>query len=373
MGILSLFKKQYHPLNRIQIYKSNLLHNYRLLSQMINGQQLAPVLKSNAYGHGIQHIGRILDNVGAPFFCVDSIHEGYQLLKAGVKTPILIIGYIQPENLKVKKLPFSYAVYTEEMLDTIKKYQSHAAIHIFVDTGMHREGVLLKDLPMFVHKAMQYGLHIEGLMSHFGMANVPQSSETQQQIANFVKAKDILRKMQIEPRYIHIAASAGIINHTQYIKSLANVSRVGIALYGIDPDIMFENLKPVLRVSSTIAQIKQLQKGEKIGYDFTFAAKKNMKIAILPIGYNDGVNRKLSNNGYVKLNQTFCPIIGRISMNITTIDISAVPEAKVGDEVIIFSENPEDQNTITKTAQRCGVIPYELLVQLHASTKRIIV
>lgn len=372
MNFFSLFKKQYCPLNIIEINKSNLLHNFKYLSHATKGQ-IAPVLKSNAYGHGIVQVAKILDKSGAPFFCVDSIYEGYELLKAKIKTPIFIMGYVDPENLKVKKLPFSYAVYTEEMLEAVKKYQPQAEAHILVDTGMHREGVLLKNLPEFIIKAQQLGLHIEGLMSHFAMADKSKDTNTQLQVKHFLEAKQVLERKQVFPRFVHMTASSGSLHIYEYPKDLFNVSRVGISLYGIDLEEKNKNLRPILTLITTIAQIKKLERGEKVGYDFTFTAKKNMEIAILPIGYNDGVNRRLSNKGFVKIKNKFCPIVGKVSMNITVVDISLVPDVKVGEKVIIYSDNPSDKNSIFNSAKICNVIPYEILVQLHASTKRIVV
>lgn len=365
------FKKQYFSLNRIEIIKQNLLDNYAYLSQVATGQ-IAPVLKSNAYGHGIVQVATLLDRVGAPFFCVDSLYEAYQLLQARVQTPILITGYVDPRNLRVKRLPFSYAVYEYTMLEAIKKYQPHAGVHIFVDTGMHREGISIEQLQKFTQVIKETKLKIEGLMSHFGMADVPNSKGTKEQVVNFLKAKAILKKSAIEPQYMHIAASSGVLHANKYPLDLGNMSRVGLALYGVDPEGKNMFLKPVLVLKSTIVQLKHIKRGDKVGYDFTFTSKKNMKIAVLPIGYNDGMNRGLSNKGFVKIGKTFCPIIGRVSMNITTIDVSKLQNPRVGDEVVVYSNVQKDKNSIAATVKLCAPVSYELLAQLHASTKRVV-
>jgi len=151
------------------------------------------------------------------------------------------------------------------------------------------------------------------------------------------------------------------------------MARTGIALYGIDTEGKDKNLKPTLTLKTRISQIKNLHKSEKAGYNFTFTAKENMQIAILPIGYYDGVERELSNKGFVLVNGKTCPIIGRVSMNITTVDVSEVPNPKVGQEVIIYSNYSNDKNSILNSAKICGKIPYELPVHLASSTKRIIV
>jgi alanine racemase len=192
-------------------------------------------------------------------------------------------------------------------------------------------------------------------------------------LRTFQKATSILKKSGISPKWVHIANSSAILNDKFYKEELGNMIRTGIALYGIDPQGKDKNLKPVLTLKTRISQIKNLHKSEKAGYNFTFTAKENMQIAILPIGYYDGVERELSNKGFVLVNGKTCPIIGRVSMNITTVDVSEVPNPKVGQEVIIYSNYSNDKNSILNSAKICGKIPYELPVHLASSTKRIIV
>lgn len=304
-----MFGRKYHNLNVIEISSTKLLQNYHDLTKKY-GVPVAPVLKSNAYGHDITLVGKILDAVRAPFFCVDSLFEAYKLQKAGIKTPVLVMGYIHPESLEVKKLPFSFAVFTAEMLNAVRKYQPQAPVHIFVDTGMHREGVLLKDLAAFVKKAQ--GLNIEGLMTHLA------TYKNKGQLENFKKAQEI-----IAPKWIHPG----------------NVWRLGLELY-----------KDVLSFKATIVQIKTLVKGDKVGYDFTFTAKKKMKIGIVAAGYNDGVDRKLSN---------ISPFVGRISMNISAVDMAKFPGAKAGDQIILPIKNKL-------------LFSYETLVHLNPMTKRVV-
>jgi alanine racemase len=369
MNFLSLFKREYHPLNTVEVSSDALLSNYSYLSSLNTNIAVAPVIKSNGYGHGLVNAAKIFDGVDAPFLCVDSIYEGYELLKNHIKTPILIMGYIQPENLKVKKLPFSYAVYNREQALGISKYQSHAGIHVFVDTGMHREGVTIDELPDFLQFVTELRLNVEGLMSHLAAGDKPESELTKKQVATFEKAQEIVKEAGLFPKWIHLGASEALLHSG----ALGNMARVGIALYGIDPCGKDTNLKPSLQLVSTLSQIKQLKKGEKVGYDFTFTAPKDMTIGILPIGYHDGVDRRLSNEGFVSINDIPCPIIGRVSMNLTTIDISSVKDVKVGDRVVVYSANPVNKNAMFTSAATCETIPYDLLVGLASSTKRSII
>lgn len=363
---------KYNPLNKVLINSNNLLHNYNYLLSIRDDVKVAPVIKSNAYGHGIVEVGRIVDKLNHPFICVDSIYEAYQLLEAGIKSQILVMGYVAPEALKMKKLPFALAVYTTEMLDAVKKYQSHAPIHIFVDTGIHREGVALSELPALARRAKELGLNVEGLMTHLAMASMITSDETINQINSFYDALKVLEEYGLSPKYQHVSATGGLISKEKAAR-LGNVVRTGVALYGLDPEYYDQNLRPALSFTSTVAQIKSLIKGEKVGYDFTFTAPNNLKIAVIPAGYNDGVDRRLSNKGVFTIGGVECPILGRVSMNITVVDVSNVASAKVGDSVTIYSDDREAPNSIENVAKLCGTIPYEILIHLHSSTKRVVV
>ena len=369
-----IFRRNYQPLNKIGISAANLKHNYQYLSSIDKNIKVAPVLKSNAYGHGLTIVAKVLDALAPPFFCVDSLYEAYELLRTGIRTPILIMGYVSPKSLITKILPFSFAVFDFAVLGTLNKYQPGAKIHIFVDTGMHREGLNLADLPKFVSYIKEKtNLQIEGLMSHLAESENPQHKLTQQQITNFQKAIRILDELNIKPKFVHLGNSSALLQHQSYRGKLGNMARAGIALYGIDPDGKNIHLKPALTLKSQLGEIKNIGKGEYLGYDFTYRTKDKIKIAILPVGYFDGVNRKLSNRGFVKANGKYCPIVGRVSMNITIINISNLLRPRIGQEVTVYSNNPNDKNSIQAAAKTCGLIPYELLVYLASSTKRILV
>ncbi|MCJ7826388.1 alanine racemase [Patescibacteria group bacterium] len=370
--VRSFFKRHYEPLNRIEISSSRLCHNYEYLSKLTTTIQIAPVVKSNAYGHGAKHIVQCLDCLQPPFFCVDSLYEAYELLKFRVKTPILIMGMIHPKSLDTKRLPFSFAVSTLEVVDALKIYQPSAHIHIFVDTGMHREGVPMDELPQFLeYIKTKTPLTIDGLMSHFGKSDDPNDPFTKMQVTCFLEAQEIMKNCRCHPRWIHIANSGALLNHAQFNGRLGNMARTGIALYGIDPEGKNTNLQPVLEFKTHIRQIKKLKKGESLGYDFTFRAKNDMTIAILPLGYYDGIDRRLSNEGYVTIKGKESRIIGRVSMNITTVDVTSVPNVQVGQEVIVYSNQPGKKNSIQNAAAICKTIPYDLLVHLTPTTKRV--
>lgn len=367
-----------YPLNRIYISKQNLIDNYNYLTSLNPGVKISPVLKSNAYGHGIEIVGKILDsrlrgndegsgNDGSGLFSVDSLYEAYQLKKSGVKSEILIMGYVSPQSLKIKKFPFQYAVFDLEQARVINEHQKGAKVHLFVDTGMNREGIRMEFLPTFLEKIKQFkNLKIAGLMSHLAVSGNPEAQTTKTQIQNFKKAKDQVLSAGFTPKWFHLGGSFALIN--QLAKD-SNLIRCGRAIYGLGPS----NLKPTLKLTTKLIQIKKLKKGESVGYSDTFVSKKDMIIGILPTGYSEGVDRRLSNKGTVLLNGINCQIIGLISMNVTTIDLTDVLNPEIGQEVTIFSDQKTAKNSFEESAKLLETVPHELLVHLIPQTRREVV
>lgn len=373
-----IFGKQYRHLNKILISRSALEQNYLQLQSLHPHAFVAPVLKSNAYGHGLKTVAPAFDNLHPEFLVVDSLYEAYELQKLKVRSKILILGYTHPENYSVKQLHFHITIFDLETAKSLNKHQRNCKVHIFVDTGMSREGVTLDELEAFVSEIKKLkNLELVGLASHFADADNPKDdSFTQKQLLGFLKALHILQDFGITPKYRHISASGGAlkVNHREI-----NMIRAGLVSYGINPldskDESFSkiSLRPALELVSTIAHIKNIKKGVRVGYSGTYEAKKDMRIAVLPLGYYEGVDRRLSNCGYVSVSGAMCPIIGRVSMNMTTVDISEVKKVSVGDRVIVYSNKTQDSNSITQAAQFAETIPYELLVHLAESIRREVV
>lgn len=387
--ITDFFRSKSYPLNKIYLSKERLIANYNHLSSLNSDVRIAPVLKSNAYGHGIEQIGRILATKGEgfriPFICVDSLFEAYQLQKAGVKSDILIMGYVDPRSLKGRKLPFSYAVFDGEQIREILASQPGAKLHLFIDTGMGREGVKIADLRVFLRYLKDYGVKFEGLMSHGAMPRKKEAVLTIKQINNFKAAKQIVQQAGYSPKWFHLG---GTYAHLNQLSRDCNVIRCGKGIYGFgDP-----KLQPVLSMTSRIIQYKNLKKGESVGYDATFIAKKDLTLGVLPLGYNDGIDRRLSNQGIIRIRpltrglefdleqkgELFadCPVVGRVSMNLTTIDITGAIK-KLGDkmpfigtEIEIISRDSGQPNSVQNIADLCHTIPEEILVHLHPSTRR---
>jgi alanine racemase len=229
----------------------------------------------------------------------------------------------------------------------------------------------MKELPAILTllKTMKQ-LTVEGLMSHFAASDKYDNATTQLQVKNFQKAQEMLTRAEIYPKWIHMANSSGVLNYKKYEGQIGNLARAGLALYGIDPENKNKQLQPALAFKTKLMQTKQLIKGDTVGYDFTFRAKNPMVIGIVPVGYNDGVCRWLSNIGFMKIRNTYCQIIGTISMNIIAIDVTDVKNPAVGESVIVYSNKMENRNSFAKSATSIDTIAYDLLVGLDASTRR---
>ena len=373
-----LRQRSYKNLNKVTVSKKTLLANHSALQKFHPKTVVCPVLKSNAYGHGLKEVASIFDSMKCQFLVVDSLFEAYLLQKLRVRTPVLILGYMLPSSFTAERIPFDITLFDIESAKILNKHQPGCNIHIFVDTGMSREGVRIEDLQQFLTELKKLkNLNVVGLCSHFADADNPNSHQfTDLQVKTYKKALAIVSKHGFSPKWRHISASAGTFKvHDQAF----NMIRAGLAHYGINPleggDDHRKNitLHPVLEFSSTLVQVKKIQKGARIGYNGTYRAEKTMILGLLPAGYYEGVDRRLSNKGYVKIRDQFFPIVGRVSMNMTVIDITKLKQPKVGESVIIYSSKESDQNSITNAAKQASTIPYELLVHIADSVKRVII
>ncbi|MDP2704607.1 MAG: alanine racemase [bacterium] len=376
--LIHLFRKwklrNYTPLIKILIHKDNLLYNLRAFQKAFPNIQIAPVLKSNAYGHGLNEIAKILNNENIPFLCVDSYYEALALRVKGVKLPILTIGYTPIENLKrkpPKNISFSI-ISLEELKQIAKTTSSPRSFHLKFDTGMHRHGIAPEELPEALRYIRQNkNIKIEGVFSHFADADTPNSELTKIQIERWNRIAETIKKELPETKYFHLAATAG----SAYSNEInTNTIRLGLGLYGMDRlQNRNLNLKPVLEMQTKISSIRKVAQGEPVGYSATFRAPHEMSIATIPVGYYEGIDRRLGNKGFVQIENTPCPIIGRVSMNITSIDVSSVPNAEIGTPVTAISKNPEDENSIQNMARLAETTPYVILVHLPAHLRREVV
>ncbi len=368
----------YEPLITIELSKSRLLHNLDQFRKLAPGRSIAPVLKSNAYGHGLFEIaGMLKDQPGIPFFVVDSYFEAVALRAHGIKTPLLIIGYTRPEMVlhsHLKKV--SFTITDTQTLSDISAIKNETYIHLKIDTGMKRQGILQEEIEDAIRiiKANPK-IHLEGICSHLSSADSPNQFFTRNQILKWNKIVGKFKTHFFLLSHIHLSATDGHLYNNEII---ATSSRLGLGLYGIADNKGLAHsisLEPVLEMKTIVTGVKKLSKGETVGYGNTFTATADMTIATIPVGYYEGLDRRLSNKGYVLVGdkRISCPIIGRVSMNITSIDVSKV-DVKIGTEVVVISHIPSDPNSIPGMAKISGdSIPYEMAVKIPPHLKRVVV
>lgn len=416
---LSRLRYPYEPLITVEISKSRLLHNLQEFERIAPHGRIAPVLKSNAYGHGLIEIAKILEterkshehfpkpakNIAAsisstPFIVVDSYFEAVALRAKGIKAHILIIGYTRPETIIASS--GANTSYTITSLETLKEIDSMTSkkrperletgaidffkplrlsrgghlIHLKIDTGMHRQGILPEEISEAISIIKSNpNIVLEGICSHLADADNNDESFTESQINVWNKYVKVFKQEFPTLRYYHLSNTDG----HRFAKDIdANVSRLGIGLYGISDTSEITksmDLQPALEMKTVVTSVKHLKDGECVGYSKTYKACKDCVIGTIPVGYFEGLDRRLSNKGFVLVgtDRVPCPIVGRVSMNITSIDMSAVPNIKIGDPVVVISSDPKDPNSIVSIARACETIPYEIAVKIPAHLKRVVI
>lgn len=361
---------KYDTLVEVVIFRERLLQNLEILRQNAKGLEIAPVLKSNAYGHGLVEVAKILDPLGVPFFVLDSYHEALVLRNYGIKTNVLVIGYTPFENLsRNRDRSIAFTITDFEQLQFLAgNLKSPQTFHLKIDTGMSRQGIFPEDIDEAAAALRKNpNLVLEGVCSHLADSAGEDEGFNNQQITVWNNLLHKLEKEFPNLKYYHLPASGGLKNLSK-IKS--NVARVGKALYGLSD--VFSGLEPTLEMRAKITGVKKIHAGQTIGYGMTFKADKDMVVGTLPVGYFEGVDRRLSNKGVVKYKNHFCKILGRVSMNISIIDLTHVSEPKVGDEVVVISAKRSDQNSVENIAKLCDTIALDIAVHIPAHLRRIV-
>jgi len=373
-----LSKQEYQTLNLIEVSQKALTNNFNYFQKNNPGQKITPVVKSNAYGHGLTLVAQFIDNhLKVPFITVDSLYEAYELRKAGIKTKPLLIGYTNPENFKIGPLiDYCLPVYDLVSARIIAQFQPRAEVHLKIDSGMNRLGIQLQQARQLARKLKKINnLKITGIYSHLSQSAELNKVFTQKQVGTFKEAIKIFEQEGYNFRWKHVSATSGtkIVNDKDF-----NLIRLGLGFYGLSPfpinsaetTILNKNLTPALKLTSHLAAIKTVPAGAEIGYGGTLVTKRKTKLGILPLGYYEGIDRRLSNQGVVEVNNTLCPIIGRVCMNLTIIDLTDAGETKIGNPVVVYSNKTDRPNSLVNLADQANTIPYALLVNLAESIRR---
>ncbi len=366
-----------------EINLDNLVHNFRLIKKTVSaGVALMPALKADAYGHGARACALALEGEGADWFGVALPEEGLSLRDAGVTRPILCLGgFWEGQEDAVVAHNLTPVLFRLDLLDRYDRAARAAGVtadyHLKVDTGMRRLGVPYAELDDFLDGAAGFkNVRLDGLMTHFAAADDPAKAEfTHHQIALFESAVQTVRARGHNPTWIHEANSAAILSYEQ---AHGNLIRPGGLIYGVwrdatSPTAVALDWRAVLSFHSRIVFLKTVPSGTPIGYGGTFVTSRPSLIATLAIGYEDGLSRALSNKGRVIVRGQFAPIVGRISMDLTIIDVTDVADVQTGDEVMIIGIQGARHISAEEIAAIIGTISYEVTCRISERVPRVIV
>ncbi|MFH1147884.1 MAG: alanine racemase [Pseudomonadota bacterium] len=360
----------------VEIDLSAIVHNYGEAKRLAgNGVLLYPVIKADAYGHGIVPVGQTLQEAGADGFVIASVEEAIALRIAGIKQPIVLHVPEPRDYIDIIEYGITPVIFDLEIAEILAKESVRRnkpiAVYLKVETGMGRLGIPLSDLPRALSRVAEKGLEILGLMSHLASADTDREF-TGAQIGRLAEAIDLGRRMGFQLSRNHIANSAGLVG---YKTARMELVRPGIMLYGIPPSLIIEDsisLKPAMTLKSRIIQVSAVPEGTPVSYGCRYRTPGASRIATIPVGYENGYNRLLSNRGEVLVRGKRARVVGTVCMCLTMIDITHVEDAVAGDEVVLFGSQGKEEIHITEVAAWANTISYEVLCSVGRHNKRFI-
>jgi alanine racemase len=362
-----------------------LRQNFRTVQRHIgNGVTVCAVVKADAYGHGAVECSRALEDEGARWFGVTSLDEAIPLREAGIRGRMLLMtGFWRGEEEEIVRLKLTPTVWEAEQIELLEKAASELGVrhpvHLKVDTGMGRLGVAPEDLPR-ICSALGAAPHliVEGLSTHLASSEVLDAPSVPEQLRSFEAVRGLLRKEGIEPTLIHAANTGAVISRRE---SWNTMVRPGIALYGYY--LPFERagrevsgsglrlaVKPVLTWKTRILSLRDVRANQALGYGGIYVTKAPARIAVLPVGYADGFNRALSSRGRVIVREHYAPIVGRISMDLTLVDVTGLPGVAVGDEAILLGAGDGLSVDAREHAALANTVLYEILCGISKRVPR---
>ena len=341
-----------------------LRHNYEEIKKNIRGgAKLCAVVKADAYGHGALAVARVAVEAGASYLAVATLGEAIELREAGFTVPILLLGLVLPDEARdivdydvtqvVCELPLAEAISRE----AVRQHKT-AKVHLKVETGMGRIGIRPEEIGALAAAVKQLpNIEIEGMFSHFAMADSKDKTYTKGQLAKFEQALKAVEEAGVKLKLRHIAESAAIL---EIPEAHYDMVRAGVIQYGMWPSDEVSHpieLRPLMKLQAKVVWLKTLHPGESIGYGRKFIAEKDCRIATLPIGYADGYIRAYAEKGCVEIHGRRAPIAGRVCMDQVMIDVTDIPEVSIGDTATLFGS---DTLTIDEAAGWLGTINYEI-------------
>src|SRR6266849_3928856 len=369
-----------------EVSLAQLRQNFRTLQQHVGSAvNVCAVVKAHAYGHGSLECARALESEGAKWFGVTSLDEAIPLREAGITARMLLMtGFWRGEEEEVIRLHLTPIIWEPWQVELMEKAAatlgvSRQPIHLKVDTGMGRLGVALSDLPAVcsaLHSAQH--LRFEGLSTHLASSEVLDSDSVEKQLKAFEQARSVVRAAGLSPEFVHVANTGSIIARRE---TWNNMVRPGIALYGYH--LPFQRaakevndgssqlaVMPVLTWKTRILSIRDMGPNQPLGYGGTYVTKSQARIAVLPVGYADGLNRQLSSRGRVIVRGNYAPIVGRISMDLTLVDVTGINGIAVGDEVILLGSSGDLSVDACEHARLASTVPYEILCNISKRVPR---
>lgn len=361
----------------VEIDTEKLTKNFKTIQSHVDPAMVMTVLKADAYGMGAAAVGNILEQAGADRFGVAEIGEA-SALRTHTALPIQVLGALLPSE--IEEAVTLDLICPVGDIDTAKllsqaavRQEKTVTVHVLVDTGMGRLGVPYKDAEVLIRAVHQLpAVAIEGLYSHFPNANDPEDPFAKEQIARFKRIAERVSDLDIP--LMHIANSDGINNVSEAVKDWSMV-RTGINLYGAFDLLGYKayELEPVIELKSRLIAKRTLPKGYSIGYGKTHLLEHDTLVGTIPAGYADGVPFALSNNGHILIGESLCPIIGLVSMDYLTVDLSSCPDVNIGDDVILIGANQTQAITVEQWARIKDTHPYDIICAIGNRVERMFV
>lgn len=362
---------------RVEINLDNIAHNISEIQRRIGDKvKIMAVVKANGYGHGAVEVARTALESGVEWLAVAMLEEAVGLREDGIQSPILVLGLSPPaEAGELVKYRLAQAVCTGELAQALsaeaKLQGQDAKVHVKVDTGLGRLGILPEEVRGFISEISHLkGIEIEGIFTHFSVAGKDRRF-TELQMKKFQGMLASLEKAGIRIPVKHAANSAAVLDTPSSYFSLV---RPGIALYGLYPSLKVTHsihLKPAMSFKTQVAYLKTVPAGVSLSYGRTFVTRKKSRIATLPVGYADGYSMALSNRGEVLIKGKIAPVVGRVCMDMTLVDVTHIPDVKVGDEVVLFGSQDGAQLSADEVASKIGTINYEVLCGIDRRVPRV--
>lgn len=364
---------------RAEINLANLRHNLRVVQRAAAGKPIWAVLKADGYGHGSKAVARTLERAGVSGICVALLEEGIELREAGIRVPILITGgyygRAYGELLRHELTPVIHDVDQVSGLADEVRFSGAEPIkvHLKIDTGMSRLGIAPREIPTMAEALRRAPeVKLSGLMTHFACADSWNSESMEHQLDLFDDVTESLRRHGLEASVRHAANSSALLKSQ---RALLDLVRPGIALFGVEPRPgACKDLRPVMRVRTEIVALRDVPSGTSAGYGATWTARRQSRIATIPMGYADGLSRARSNRGTLLVRGKRVPIVGAVSMDMTMIDVTDVDGVRQGDEACVLGSQRgllgEDAIGAEELAAELGTIPWEVLTDVARRVPR---